>query len=543
MGGLTFDWLQQDSYFSGGLSDVPRRAQGLLGQRAACFVVRNQPVEFPCRLLRRLATYAGCDLNVQLSAYDDSLLSLPPEPVAAELIWPDWMRVPDTELQVLLDGIGARPGEAPTTLVLPAAGARLDQVRDWAAERGVATLAFPPAAGEASAAVRRFSGSSLDSHAQLAIARHLLLEWLLPALLPPLKLLVVDLDNTVYSGVLAEDGVSRLTVTAAQREVSMLIDSLAAGGVLVAAVSRNSQTDVDALLRDWPPGLFRQENLVAAIGTDQNKGHAMRDLIDRFQTVPESIAFLDDNPGEIRAACTVLPDLWPIVASDQPATRRLLSAQHARSRVLIPGAGRARRADAAAQDARLTVRADSATADELHRSLQTRLIVRPATAEDLPRVSELLERTNQFNVSLRRTSLASLVAKQGLPDRVVVLAELRDRFADSGVIAVLLTRRRETVLHIEELAISCRALGRHLETPIVAALLECAGAIDQHVEVQPVAGPRNGPALAWLASVSRGPADTEGLVRLDVVSLLAEAAQLKFIHVRDTSDKEEMNDD
>jgi len=491
-----WDWARQSAYFDGGLSSLPRPDPGDR-EPVTVFVARNHPVEFPLRLLSRLAPYAGVDLRVELSPYDDAFRSGTQTQVDTELIWPDWERLRPSHLDLVRDALQART-HPNRTLVLPAAEPQRQLVEQWRTAMGCRGIDLPRGSATASPSVARFSGSSVDPLTQLAIARALLTEWLLPHLLPPLKLIVVDLDETLYAGVLAEDGLDGLHLTAIHHQLNGILGDLGARGVLIVAVSRNRQEDVDALVGRWPAGLFPREYLVGAFGTAGSKGAVIREQVARFQTVPESVVYLDDNPGEILEALDTIPGFWPVLASATQAPLTLLAGQRARLGTTSVGAAAARRADAHAQDGRARVTAGATSIADLHRTLGTTVVARRAAENDLPRVAELLARTNQFNTSLRRTPLEVLEQRQRQGTWTIAVAEMTDSLADSGVIAVIVAADADDSTRVEEFAISCRALGRGLETLLAASLAEQLPFPNDQLRITAVIGPRNEPALTWL---------------------------------------------
>jgi FkbH-like protein len=529
----SYDWMRQESYYSQGLSSIPRR--DLLSSRnlMRVFIVRNHPVEFPIRILRRLAAYMGVDLEVTISDYDDSLGALSTKDVDSVLIWPDWSRIDGPGLDIALDRIEQhRSSRTSVLLAAPKEVVLRDRIVDWAKSTRVQLLELPDFENAGSSAVRRFSGSELSTSSQLSIARTLLLRWLAPLILPVLKLLVVDLDNTLYSGVLVEDGVKSLRVTDKHLRLNQTIERLAREGVLVAVVSRNSQSDVDQLLLNWPEGLFPVNLAVEAVGTTESKGAVVKDLVERLQTVPESVMFLDDNPGEVLEVETLNPGIWPVLASDSSTANTILEAQLSRLMTNGRSMSETRLADTKAKKKRETVLVSARSVTNLHEELCTRLSTWSAKADELERASDLLSRTNQFNTSIRRTGLDRLREISRSPDGFVVLAKVQDTFADSGIVAVMVGHAEETEIVVEEFAISCRVLGRSLEPVIAHNMLLIARSEMASVQFYYRTGPRNLLALDWLVNYAGHPLDQQGEVTLDLNRLDLDSRELDFVAER-----------
>ena len=121
--------------------------------------------------------------------------------------------------------------------------------------------------------------------------------------------------------------------------------------------------------------------------------------------------------------------------------------------------------------------------------------------DQLTRIADLCRKTNQFNLSLGRMTEAQIAAHMRDPAASVISISLKDRLSDSGVIGAVIARRLESTVCVEELAISCRALGRKLESIIIAGAIKSMPVFDGCDQVSFLVrlGPRNAPALAWLA--------------------------------------------
>ena len=123
--------------------------------------------------------------------------------------------------------------------------------------------------------------------------------------------------------------------------------------------------------------------------------------------------------------------------------------------------------------------------------------------QQLGRLSDLCNKTNQFNLALRRYNEAELLKLMNSPDACVASVQLSDRLSDSGIIAVIVAEREGDHLKIEELCISCRAMGRHLENDVIVHALrkmpiwsDC-----KYVEFRVQHGERNKPAISWLENL------------------------------------------
>ena len=341
---------------------------------------------------------------------------------------------------------------------------------------------------------------------------------------PAAKVIAVDADNTLWGGVVAEEGPTRVQIGADYpgRSFQLLQESLLKlreRGVLLAVVSRNEPADVWAVFENHPGMVLRRSHITASRINWQPKSQNLRELAAELNLGLDSFVFLDDDPAqrmevEANAAeVTVLP--MPTDASEYSSlVNRLWLFDSADS----PTAeDRERAGMMQAEQQRKEALETHASVNDYLRDLQLVVEMREANAFDLPRVAQLEQKTNQFNLSLRRRTLEELKPLSHKHPLFVVSA--RDRFGDYGLIGTSLVapheHERETFV-LDSLVMSCRALGRGIEEAVLAGILREVSARGGTRLVAPyVAGPRNQPVLNFLrkAGFAEGAA---GLFTLDV---------------------------
>lgn len=495
-------------------------------------VLRNHAFETLVPVLAPLTAFAGWTPQLVLGDYDDSL-SLPDDSCDAAVIWLDftrYSRLSDDELADWFVGrLQALRSQSAGPLVVanaPDAGdryARLNAaIDDWAAgapaaavlplDRIAADLG-PRAFAEARAAV---TGTRYADPLNLEAARTLVFEAIAPFLTAPIKALAVDLDNTLYAGVLGEDGPDSVRLSEGHADLQSAIAELADQGVLVSIVSRNEPADVEALFaarRDFP---LRPEHIASwQVGWGE-KSDGVAAAAHQFNIAPDSFLLMDDNVGELVQVASHHAGIRLLHANeDAAATARALRLYPGIPRPGQAFAGRA--ADLAANASRAALAVAAVDADAYLAALGAELTFALDPQADRARLADLSRKTNQFNLSLRRFGEVEVDAYLSAADRCVAHIRLADRLADSGSVAVLFGRREGEVLIVEELCISCRALGRKLEDLMVA---EAARGALQRLGATQLAfdyrrGPRNQPALDWLAAFS-GEAVTGDAGRLNL---------------------------
>ncbi|WP_448625330.1 HAD-IIIC family phosphatase [Geodermatophilus sp. URMC 64] len=511
-------------------------------------VHRNTAFEYVASLLPPFLAFGGLSATFEYGDYDDSLsgVGLDGPSADVELVWLDFDRYPDADPVALADWLVERlqalrartlapilvadrpgPGEAAAAF-----NRRLEQCCRRIA--GLATADLSAVAervgnGFLDPRTRSVAGTSMSARAAVLTAQRMGLRWLPALVAPRIKALAVDLDMTLYDGVLGEDGPDGVVLTPAHRDLQQTLRDLKDDGVLLALVSRNEPDDVDALFAARTDFPLRPADFSArAIGWGA-KSQAVAVAAAELRISTEAVVFVDDNVGELAEVAVGARVGGLIHAADPGRTVTALS--------LFPGLhGHARTDEDALRAADLAaaaLRTPGAAGDpeEYLRSLRLRLELALDDADHLSRMAALTAKTNQFNAALRRTGPAELAGWLEDDDVHVVTAGLSDRLSDSGIVALVAGRRGPgDRLVVEELCISCRALGRGIEDVLLAAavggLMEASGTDSATVVYEP--GPRNEPARAWLAAHSGAPVTAPGEVALTwnpatCRSLLAEA--------------------
>lgn len=346
------------------------------------------------------------------------------------------------------------------------------------------------------------SGTMLSHRAALRIARELACRWVPACVLPPIKAVVVDLDETLFSGVIGEDGIGLVTLTPSHRRLQQHLVHLHDRGIFLALVSRNEYADVEALFAMRPDFPLRLTHFSSIQASWDEKALAVTRVADDLRIGADSMIFVDDNPGDLEEVASRLPVFTIHASRDADETWRALAHVGGLHRWTIHAEDGLR-----ADDLRWTVQrqqlGDAMPASEYLRNLEVRLRYAVNSREAVHRAHELVHKTNQFNLSLRRTPEAELTRMLGQHDARLVTIALADRLSNSGTIAVLAaTLERGGDLRVDELCVSCRALGRRLEDTMLTQALLCAAGDDQPgaVVFRVAEGPRNAPARRWLAA-------------------------------------------
>ncbi|MEW2286665.1 HAD-IIIC family phosphatase [Streptomyces sp. NPDC047841] len=296
------------------------------------------------------------------------------------------------------------------------------------------------------------------------------------------KCLAVDLDQTLWGGVLSEDGREGIEVgeglrgrafTAFQR----VLAQLASQGVLLSAVSKNDPAPVREVLRDHPGMTLREDDFVQIKADWSAKPGHLREIADTIGIGLDSFVFVDDSPHEcglVRAHC---PQADVVALDEEPAlhVEKLLADGWFTVRT-VTAEDTERTALYRAEAARGELRTAHADPDDYLRDLRITVTIGPVRPDEIARVSQLTLRTNQFNLTTERLQPAAVQQRAEDPDASVLAVHVSDRFGSSGLTGAVFLRRTGDVLTVDNFLLSCRVLARGVEQACLAAVLHHAKA-------------------------------------------------------------------
>jgi FkbH-like protein len=308
---------------------------------------------------------------------------------------------------------------------------------------------------------------------------HLAREWL--RFLHPLagkvaKCVAVDLDNTLWGGVIGEDGMDGIRLGAeypgaAFQELQRALLDLSRRGILLAVASRNNQADAMEALAGHA-GMVLQPGDFAAMRINWNeKARSLREIAAELNIGLDTIAFLDDSPVERQQVREQAPEAIVVHLPEDP----MGYAQAVRDcpwfeRLTLSEEDRRRGEYYAAQRERGALERHVTSKEDFYRGLGQVAEIAPVNAQTLARVSQLTQKTNQFNLTTRRYTEQQIAEMAARRNWRVWSLRVRDRYADNGLVALAIARVDGEVCEIDSFLMSCRVIGRTLETALLAHL-------------------------------------------------------------------------
>lgn len=343
------------------------------------------------------------------------------------------------------------------------------------------------------------------------------------------KCIVLDLDDTLWGGTIGEDGVRGIVLGQgdpageAFRDFQRYVARLAERGIVVAVCSKNDAGNALAAFREHPEMVLREKH-VAAFAVDwRDKATKLRELAERLNLGLDSIVFVDNDPFERALVRRMLPEVAvPELPAEPTAFASCVAEAGYFEAIAFTPEDRERTRHYVAEQAREQARSVATSLDAFLVELDMRLAVGPFRDVDVPRIAQLMARTNQFNLSGRRYDETDLEAVKSDPSSFTVQGRLRDRLGDSGLVsaAVVESGPESGTLTLAQWVMSCRVFGRGVEQALCNAIVKLAlGAGGRRLVAAYRPTPRNAlvaEALHALGFVRAGVADGGARWELDL---------------------------
>ena len=295
------------------------------------------------------------------------------------------------------------------------------------------------------------------------------------------KCVVCDLDNTLWGGVIGDDGLNGIQIGElgtghAFSELQMWLKDLKNRGILLAVCSKNNEENAKLPFEQHPEMVLKLEDFSVFVANWEDKAGNIRNIQQTLNIGMDSMVFLDDNPFERNLVRSLIPEICVPELPEDPA----LYLQYLRSLNLIETASYS------ADDAKRTqqyreesVRRSFETSftsyDDYLRGLEMKAVAAPFDSFYYPRIAQLTQRSNQFNLRTVRYTEAQIEAVAKDDSHLTIYFMLKDKFGDHGLISVVILDKQENdTLFVSEWLMSCRVLKRGMEEFIVNKIVETA---------------------------------------------------------------------
>src|ERR1700733_2007541 len=330
------------------------------------------------------------------------------------------------------------------------------------------------------------------------------------------KVLVLDLDNTLWGGVIGDDGIEKIQigretpVAEAYTAFQEYCLSLRNRGVLLAVCSKNTEAIAKSGF-EHPSSILRLEDISCFKANWNPKHENIQEIARELNLGVDSFVFVDDNPAERAIVQAQLPQVAvPDVGSEVSRFAQILE----RGRYFEPVALSKEDLDRASLYAdnsrRAVLQQKFANYGEYLDSLEMVAEIDHFQPFYLERIAQLTNKTNQFNLTTRRYTLAEMEAISADPRYIALYGRLSDRFGDNGLISIVLGRRESETLHMDLWLMSCRVLKRDMENAMLDAVVERAlGAGIKRIVGYYLPTPKNGMVEDFYLKMGFEPSFTE----------------------------------
>ena len=293
------------------------------------------------------------------------------------------------------------------------------------------------------------------------------------------KCLVLDLDNTLWGGVIGDDGLHGIKLGAGQPEgeafqqFQAYVKALKERGILLAVASKNEPENALAPFRQHRDMVLKESDISCFVIGWEPKDRSLRLIAEQLNIGLDSLVFFDDNPAERHLVSGSLPDVTVIDVPDDPSLFvQALDRANLFDTLAVTGEDRIRADFFQDNRAREQLAASTASYEDFLQRLEMRAVIEPLTQENMARVAQLINKTNQFNLTTRRMTEAQVQALIGNSDVYTSTIRLDDKFGANGLISVVIGTVQASSLVIENWLMSCRVLKRGVEFLEMERLLE-----------------------------------------------------------------------
>jgi FkbH-like protein len=294
------------------------------------------------------------------------------------------------------------------------------------------------------------------------------------------KCLVLDLDNTLWGGVIGDDGVDGIAlgqnsaVGEAHVALQRFLLDLRGRGVVLTVCSKNEEANARIPFREHPEMVLKEDHIAVFIANWSDKANNLREIAATLNIGTDSLVFLDDNPVERGQVRQVLPEVAVPELTEDPADYIGLLANAGYFDAIAISDEDIARADFYQSNAARVSLQKVGNIEEYLRSLDMVATLSGFNAVGRVRIAQLINKSNQFNLTTRRYSESDVEAFENDPAKFCLQVRLADRFGDNGMISVIIFDRNTEEWSCDTWLMSCRVLGRRVEELVLSTVAEAA---------------------------------------------------------------------
>jgi len=295
------------------------------------------------------------------------------------------------------------------------------------------------------------------------------------------KCIVLDLDNVLWGGILGEEGFDGIKLGdspegKAYVAFQRLLLSYYNRGVILAINSKNNREDALKVIREHPNMILREKNFAAMRINWRDKVENMISLAEELNIGLDSMIFIDDSPQERERMRQALPQVYVLDLPPSPFEYcESLKGINDLNTLILSEEDKRRGEMYYARRKRMELMKSIRSLEDFLRSLNIAVEIKYADSFSIPRITSLINRTNQFNLTSRRYTQAEVEEMSSQPDKFLIYnMRVSDKFGDEGTVGVAIVKKKEKEWVIDSFLLSCRVIGRKVETALLAKIIEDA---------------------------------------------------------------------
>jgi len=287
------------------------------------------------------------------------------------------------------------------------------------------------------------------------------------------KCIILDLDNTLWGGIIGEDGFDGIHLGPqppgnAYVEFQKTIKALTDRGIIIAINSKNNFEDAIKVIREHPNMILRENDFASMRINWNNKATNMREIAEELNIGFDSFIFLDDDPVNRALIKDTFPEIFsPELPKDPSRYSELLQSFIEFSTFQITDEDNQRNKMYLQQHNRAELKDSSDNLDEFLKKLNLQIFIKKSDSFSIPRISQLTLKTNQFNLTTKRYQEDDIRKFSNDENILVGCAQIKDKFGDNGITAVFIIKKNTSEWLLDTFLLSCRVMGREVEKAIL----------------------------------------------------------------------------
>ncbi len=290
---------------------------------------------------------------------------------------------------------------------------------------------------------------------------------------------VLDLDNTLWGGVVGDDGVENLEIgqetatSQAYSEFQLYLKKLKSLGVILNINSKNDEDNALAGL-NHPDSILKPDDFISIKANWNTKSQNMLEIANELSLAPESLVFVDDNPAEREIVKQNIKDACVVEISQVEEYIKEIDKHGYFETTALSKDDLSKNDMYKSNVERKKLEQVCENYDEYLKSLDMKAEIKPFSDLYMQRIAQLTNKSNQFNLTTRRYSKSEIEQISTSEDNVCLYGKLQDKFGDNGVVSVVIGKKDKTDLHIDLFLMSCRVLKRGMEFAMLDELVRIA---------------------------------------------------------------------